>query len=568
MRHKLTITAALSLIGAMVGYAEEAAWRPAPGVVAPASVRGQSPEQAPRVTIGIPRPRLGAPRVRAEQAASAEPSVQPTLFTAPSKAIPLPPDAAAKPEAGKTEVKPEPVPPPRPDVSSLSFGAAGKPAPTAPTPAPAQSGLPLAMPGTAEGSVGQQPEGYIAPRPSSGSVLPPAAGVSVIMPPFGTPPCEACGEGMPFGCMVEGVHGPMSKVYMNFEFLLWTLKADQAPALVTTGPQNSGGILGQNGVSVLVGGNLEQQPFFGGRVQLGAWFDPCERFGMVGSFFMLQQRTKTYSNSSDGNPLLARPFFNPLEGGFQDSELVAAEELLRGSVTVKNQTQLLGADLNFRWNLAHRMWEKNCSWKSWNLDLIAGVRYLRLNESLTINEDLTDGPAGQDPGARTFIQDRFETENNFYGGQIGLLTEMRYKGWFVNLSAKVALGATQQRVGISGSSTFDLTDAPAVTQPAGILAGQTNIGNYSRTAFSIVPEIGVNLGYQLTDHCRVYVGYNLLVWTNVVRPGQQIDPVVNPNNWPSNVDPGRREPPQRPAFTYRDSTFWAQGLVAGLEWRF
>jgi hypothetical protein len=123
-------------------------------------------------------------------------------------------------------------------------------------------------------------------------------------------------------------------------------------------------------------------------------------------------------------------------------------------------------------------------------------------------------------------------------------------------------------VGIDGFTRFAIPGEPVVTQPAGILALRSNSGSYSRTAFSIVPELGVNLGYQFSDHFRVYVGYNLMFWTNVVRPGEQIDRVVNPNNWPSSTSAGGNSPPRRPAFEFRDSAFWAQGVVAGFEWRF
>ena len=35
-------------------------------------------------------------------------------------------------------------------------------------------------------------------------------------------------------------------------------------------------------------------------------------------------------------------------------------------------------------------------------------------------------------------------------------------------------------------------------------------------------EATVNLGYWLTPHVKAYVGYNCLFWSNVVRPGDQI----------------------------------------------
>lgn len=361
---------------------------------------------------------------------------------------------------------------------------------------------------------------------------------------------------------------------MQFEYLLWSLKSDQVPALVSSGPPGSNGHIDNPSTTVLLEGNLNQSMFMGGRVTLGVWFDCRECFGMMGSFFMLNRQDKTVSFGSPGDPPLFRPFFSPvafgpLPGPSEAAQKVAFGDQVSGSVSVNHSTQLLGADLNFRWNLCQSTTFRNCEPKNFNLDLLLGVRYLRLEEQLTINEDLLGGPdadqLGIDPGTRILLQDRFATDNNFYGGQIGLMGEWRYKRWFLNFTTKVALGATQSHVAISGSTT----DSSLGTASGGLLALEgTNIGSYNRTAFSIVPEVGVSVGYQLTQHCRVYVGYNLLFWTNVARPGDQIDRTVNPRFLPFYDAPDARTGPARPAFAFRDTNFWAQGLVAGLEWRF
>ncbi|MGG7379585.1 BBP7 family outer membrane beta-barrel protein, partial [Escherichia coli] len=57
----------------------------------------------------------------------------------------------------------------------------------------------------------------------------------------------------------------------------------------------------------------------------------------------------------------------------------------------------------------------------------------------------------------------------------------------------------------------------------GLLALPSNIGNFQRNRFGVVPQVGLKVGYNLTDNLRVYVGYDFLWWCNVVRPGDQID---------------------------------------------
>jgi hypothetical protein len=68
----------------------------------------------------------------------------------------------------------------------------------------------------------------------------------------------------------------------------------------------------------------------------------------------------------------------------------------------------------------------------------------------------------------------------------------------------------------------------------------------------------------LTQHIRAYVGYTFLCWTDVVRPGNQIDLALNPSQIPTGTLTG----PARPTFTRHESDVWVQGVNLGLEFRF
>ena len=47
------------------------------------------------------------------------------------------------------------------------------------------------------------------------------------------------------------------------------------------------------------------------------------------------------------------------------------------------------------------------------------------------------------------------------------------------------------------------------------MALPSNIGHYSRDQFSVVPEVGLNVGYQLTRHVSLSAGYTCIYWSNV-----------------------------------------------------
>jgi hypothetical protein len=54
----------------------------------------------------------------------------------------------------------------------------------------------------------------------------------------------------------------------------------------------------------------------------------------------------------------------------------------------------------------------------------------------------------------------------------------------------------------------------------------------------------------------------------VVRPGDQIDRVVNPTQLPLSAAASQLIGPARPVPVLRDTDFWAQGINFGVEFRY
>jgi len=213
--------------------------------------------------------------------------------------------------------------------------------------------------------------------------------------------------------------------------------------------------------------------------------------------------------------------------------------------------------------------------------VLYGVRFANLDESLRVVEDLqqftniTTNPPTL--GNEIDVVDRFGTENQFFGGEIGYETEWQFRRWSLNFLSKVAIGNTRQTVNISGSTTIDdglgaidtsmgglLTQN--FTHPDGFVVG--NIGTYERDEFSMIPELGLTMGYNLTRRLKLTAGYTLLYWSNVVRPGDQIDLDVNGNLLNRNgvPDPTTIVPGDHPRFVFRQTDLWAQGLNLGAEY--
>jgi hypothetical protein len=175
-------------------------------------------------------------------------------------------------------------------------------------------------------------------------------------------------------------------------------------------------------------------------------------------------------------------------------------------------------------------------------------------------------------GERILLRDSFFCRNRFYGGQLGLRGERRFGNFSIEGTGKLAVGITKQRTYIEGATLDEIPGFPPVVQTGGLLAGRTNIGRYYHNEFTVVPELQLRLGYQVTNNVRLSAGYNYLYVTNVARPGDQIDLAVNSDRLPR-FGPGvALEPldvgPLRPAFQFNKTSFWATGVTGAVELKY
>jgi hypothetical protein len=204
-----------------------------------------------------------------------------------------------------------------------------------------------------------------------------------------------------------------------------------------------------------------------------------------------------------------------------------------------------------------------------HVDMIYGFRWAQLKEGLNIREDLEviapSTPA--DVGTTFLVNDNFSTSNEFVGGEIGFLWDWQRDRWSLEFLSKLAIGSTRQRVAINGFTVTTPPGGAAQTDEGGLLAQSTNIGEYERDELSVLPELGVTVGYMVTDRLRITGGYSFLYWSRVARPGDQISLRVNPEVIPNSSEPDDDDFPQEPQFVFRDTDIWAHGLNAGLEYQ-
>jgi hypothetical protein len=361
--------------------------------------------------------------------------------------------------------------------------------------------------------------------------------------------------------------------YLRGEYLHWWARGFRVPPLATTAspndPADTRGTLGVGTTRLLFGDtNVLEGLRSGARITLGWNCDPCGIYGIEASFFFLARKSESANFDSSDFPVIGRPFFF-LNIGEPSRELTTTPEFNTGNLRIDMSTSLFGAEINKR----ALLW-CGCDYK---LTGMLGFRYLDLSDRLSFEENsnfINDVPAPASgaplfsKGDRSFVFDRFETRNRFYGGQLGLEYETRRERWILEARAKIGLGATHQTIDIDGGQRITRANGNVDSFVGGLYALDSNIGRHSQTRFSVVPEVGFKVGYDVTSNVRVFAGYDFLYWSNVVRPGDQIDTTLDVNRVPNAGGPFPPANQVRPRVPFTTTNYWAHGFTGGLELRY
>jgi hypothetical protein len=368
------------------------------------------------------------------------------------------------------------------------------------------------------------------------------------------------------------------RIYAQVDYLsLWTT-GNALPPLVTTSPpgtpQAEAGVLPvSESTSILFGnGKVDGGQRNGARLNVGYWLVDGEFVGVEGHYFALQTGKTSFNAASnftdDPNAqILARPFFDvgPLVvTPRENSALVAYPNFVNGqSIGDLNGSINISTTSNLQ--SAGALWRK-LIWIDFTMqrrfDLLLGYRFLRIDDSVTIN-DQSSFTGGIFPTINLTSQDIFSARNFFNGGEIGFKYQSYHGPFSLEVIAKSAFGDNEQNVYIAGSNTITVAGGAPTTTAGGLLAQPTNIGTYQRNVFAVLPEADVNLRLDVTPHVRLTLGYMFLYMNNVQRSGDAIDRTLNPSQIRGHNLVGT----PAPLFSPHDSTYYAHGATAGVEVR-
>jgi hypothetical protein len=418
---------------------------------------------------------------------------------------------------------------------------------------------------------------------------------------FGT--CDVCAGDVcgGRGCYDPCGFGSRPIFYARAEYLLWEFDGMYVPPLVVNADLGGGNPPALLNPRVVFGDQeVLDDARSGARFTLGYFLDDYGKWAIEGDYVVFDDESLRFQDGGNGlPPYVGRPYIDATTGMPAVEDVVFVD--INGTVTVDIESSFSSAGVRFRRNLccvagcttgcgsgvtcgspvggcdscgganpscpmcpvAASALGRWFGGGTRHVDVLYGVRWTQLDESLRVHEDLV-----ADDETTFLIDDVFETDNEFFGGEIGFLVDWQKRRWSLEMLSKLAIGSTNQRVRISGQTIRDGQTFPNI----GLLAQPSNVGVYERDEFSVIPEIGVTAGYQITERLRLTAGYTLLYWSQVVRPGDQIDLRVNPQwlNLPTDPedlpDPNTIQP-QSPEFVFRQTDIWAHGLSAGIDYR-
>jgi hypothetical protein len=406
------------------------------------------------------------------------------------------------------------------------------------------------------------PKETIQPKPEPRTVV--EALTRIAQPTYSAEPSEpyTAYEGRRYQAEARHDYG---WAWTQANYIHWWVRRDATPPLLTSGTT---GIFGQNGTITQVGdGGISPKEFSGIQATFGLWRDPERLQSLELTGFWVGKNSRQYAFSSDpsGSPLLAQPILAPGERALA----IALPNNFAGSARVSSVMDFHGVELNVARNLLRI--------NGWSLDSIFGVRYAYLNDTLTMNQNITVLPGGagtfpfngggQPAGANILINDSFNITNHFFGGQFGVRGDWAWCRFDLGFSAKVALGANSEVAIIDGFSALNVNGSRSGAV-GGVLAQPSNIGRHTSTVFGFLPELTASAGYQITPAIRVLCSYNFLYWNRIQRAGDQIDRRIDLTQVPTSNTFNPAAPALRPSYESVRTEFWAQGVNVGIELKY
>ncbi len=502
-------------------------------------------------------------------------------------------------------------------VVLLGTGAALAQAPQPASPTPAR---PEARAAASAWKATPAPSEAKAPSAAKTTVLP--AEVVPARPAAPRLAAGPCAEGavLPAGCLDGDGNG--YRAWVNAEFLLWKIRGGSLPSLTARPPVGvltvtatdrertrlaSGAVTPFTVVDQTIGffpvtlevvptipsGAIELGQHTGVRFGGGMWLTPEQELGVETSFYFLGKKSRNFHSTAaneNGQFIFTTPFSDrdfelqvPAGGGAPTRTLIATRPLF---FVRQANSELFGTASTTSWGGEANI-RSTFAWVgSVGIGGLVGFRYVDFHEDFDLGGRFSlfrpnipgyaDPPFSNVAGRMDILtRDTILAKNRFYGAQVGLDFEGNWNGLFVSLRPRIALGGVHQVVKIEGSSTTVLDGVTTRVTPGGLLFAPLDVGRTSRDRFSLIPELNLKVGYNFTPWLRGHIGYDIMGFYHMVRPGDVTvtsSTTTTLTSAPAAGTTGTSSTTAvtvtQPTFRFRDSDILIQGINFGVELRY
>ncbi len=362
--------------------------------------------------------------------------------------------------------------------------------------------------------------------------------------------------------------------WFTADFLFGWIQGAKLPALVTTSPAGTdddvAGVIGPgNATSVLLSGPVNRGVVPGFRFGAGFLYDNDYGLGAEAGFTFLPSQSSRFFFTSD-NPattILARPYVDATSDdpaaalvAFPDDVAtpLPVNEQITGniSVTAKNGN-FYGVNFDLSEHIGDHAGQR---WEA-----LFGYRFAYFNDALRIRQHSVF-PMNLSGINVVDRFDDFSSQNVFHGLDLGFRSTYTGKQWSLSLLGKFSPGNMSRTVDIRGRTARTYFTGATDSTPAGLYALSSNSGSHESHKWTVVPELGANLNWNLRPNLALRLGYSAIVLPRVARADDQIDFNINPTLIGAPANPAAN--PQSPAFQSHQSHLLIQTLNLGVDLTF
>ena len=284
--------------------------------------------------------------------------------------------------------------------------------------------------------------------------------------------------------------------------------------------QIEAGVFGMDGTTILFGDADLHGDSSGGRLTGGYWFTPEHRFGVEGSFFQVDGGETEFLAFGRRDALSWPDPSSTPRTGFPAAVLVSHPGVQLGGVAVKSDMDLLRAECP----IATRdpvLAETSVSMASSDIGTSDCSITFPFDESFDLGQNAR---AGSFETTSIDRFDEFASENEFHGGEVGLIGRWWGCRWALQDSGQgCAGGGTRTVTTIDGATLQTVTNDDPVIPSYPCFHPRTPVvcwpcrPTWGRLRWQLesaaVAELGVRVEYALNKQCRVSFGYTFICWS-------------------------------------------------------